>query len=314
MIKKTISIILIASIFSMANNNIINAQIKEKNNRNNNYINMINNNQSINSLEDTKVVLKEEDKDNTKAILSDNDKMIANMNYINNELNKLRNELMAANVNNIDKQIESINRDNNRKDNIIYNEYDITQISHITANELYNVLIHINNGKLADYAWTFKECEDIYGINAFFLVGLVAQESGWVTSNRSIYQNNLTGYAVYNDNSEGVYFNTKEDSIYSTAKLLKDKYLTYGAKYYRGKSIWNINSNYCYYQDGSEPNYSWSDYINQIANQCINYYHDNIKVINNDDIDLLIVNRDKEQQNIERIIDNKRKELLNAIK
>ena len=103
----------------------------------------------------------------------------------------------------------------------------------------------------------------------------------------------------------------KEDSIYKTAKLLKDNYLTFGSKYYTGKSIWNINTNYCWYEDGSNPNYSWSDYINQIANKCINYYHSNIKQL--DDINIYIDNLEEKKMDMEILLEAKRKELLKEI-
>lgn len=300
MIKNVITSLLIASILTVNVPEVNNkANIRAINNINNNIV-----------LSDTKVVLKEENEVDTKTFISDNDKLIVDMNYITMELNKLRNELQDE-VNIAENTMKAIKEENNRKENIVYNPMDITEVSGISANELYDTLININNGKLAKYAWTFKECEDLYGINAFFLVGLVAQESGWDTSNRANYQNNLTGYAVYNNQSKGMSFNSKEDSIYKTAKLLKDNYLTFGSKYYTGKSIWNINTNYCWYEDGSGPNYSWSDYINQIANKCINYYHSNIKQL--DDINIYIDNLEEKKMDMEILLEAKRKELLKEI-
>lgn len=301
MIKNILTSILIASILTTSTSISIN------NNDNTNYSSRINNNHL---LMDNKIILKAEDENNTKTFISDNDKLIVDMNYITMELNKLRNELQDE-VNIAENTMKAIKEENNRKENIVYNPMDITEVSGISANELYKVLININNGKLAKYAWTFKECEDLYGINAFFLVGLVAQESGWDTSNRANYQNNLTGYAVYNNQSKGISFNSKEDSIYKTAKLLKDNYLTLGSKYYTGKSIWNINTNYCWYEDGSGPNYSWSDYIDQIANKCINYYHSNIKQL--DDINIYIDNLEEKKMDMEILLEAKRKELLEEI-
>ena len=301
MIKNILTSILIASILTTSTGSISTNNINYSSR-----INNINNNLLI----DNKIILKAKDEDDIKVFISDNDKLIVDMNYINIEMNKLRNKLEAE-VNIAENELEAINRENNRKNNVYYNSMDITEISNISANELYNTLININNGKLAKYAWTFKKCEDLYGINAFFLVGLVAQESGWDTSNRANYQNNLTGYAVYNNQSKGMSFDSKEDSIYETAKLLKDNYLTFGSKYYTGKSIWNINSNYCWYEDGNNPNYSWSDYINQIANKCINYYHNNIKQL--DDINIYIDNLEEKKMDMEILLEAKRKELLEEI-
>lgn len=198
---------------------------------------------------------------------------------------------------------DSIIADNNRKNNATFNAYDVTQVTGLTANELYQTLSGFKKGVLAKFAWVLKDCEDIYGINAFFLAALIAQESGWVTSYRAIHQNNLTGHAVYNNAAAGTTFNSQEESIYNTAKLLRNNYLTKGGSNYHGTSIWNVNTDYCLTLDSSATDYNWSTNISSIANDFNRYYHNNVKTLQTVpaiDIDM------------DAMLDEKRKEIMEA--
>lgn len=198
-------------------------------------------------------------------------------------------------------EVKHIKEENSRKNNVTFNPDDVTQITGLTANELYEVLSGFKKGALANYAWTIHDCEKQYHINAFFLAGLIAQESGWASSYRAINQNNLTGHAVYNNQAQGTYFDSQDDCIYSTAEMLHDNYLTPHGKNYNGKSIWNVNSNYCFYLDGSAPDYTWSDNISSIATKFNNYYHNHIKKL--DKVPTVSIDIDKQ-------LEQKRDELM----
>ena len=200
-------------------------------------------------------------------------------------------------------EIDSVIAENSRKNNATFNAYDVTQVTGLTANELYQTLSGFKNGVLAKFAWVLKDCEDIYGINAFFLAALIAQESGWVTSDRALYQNNLTGHAVYNNAAAGTTFNSQEESIYNTAKLLRNNYLTQGGSNYHGTSIWNVNTDYCLTQDSSSTDYNWSSNISSIANDFNRYYHNNIKTLI--DVPVMDINMDE-------MLNAKRQEILEA--
>lgn len=121
----------------------------------------------------------------------------------------------------------------------------------LKGTELYDLIPH------------FIEAENTYGVNAFALIGLVANESGWGTSERAKRDNNLTGYAVYSSSSKGRKFKSKRESILETARLLKETYLTPGGECYNGVSLWNVNERYCV----DVIPYQWSDIINQIAHK-----------------------------------------------
>ena len=176
-------------------------------------------------------------------------------------------------------ELERITTENNRKNSVNFNYYDVSQPSGITATELYNVLLGFSNGTLAPYAWAIVDCEEIYGVNAFFLTAIIAQESGWGKSERAIYQNNLTGHAVYDSSAEGTYFDSPSDSIYITANLLANDYIDPNGIYHNGVALPDINVRYCLLEDRSTVDYSWSVNINEIANNFVKYYHSKVKVL-----------------------------------
>jgi beta-N-acetylglucosaminidase len=144
---------------------------------------------------------------------------------------------------------------------IKYNPYDLNVISNLTTEKLHKLLEDTTMKGLEN---AFIQAEREYGVNALFLVGLVANESGWNTSNRATNgSNNLTGHAVYVSASRGSTFDSKADCIYSTARLIKDDYLNKKGQHYNGESIWDINKKY------SETK-RWAKDINSIVNGLIN--------------------------------------------
>lgn len=142
-----------------------------------------------------------------------------------------------------------------------FNPYDVTELSHITDEEFYDLL---SDTALIDVAWTFKYAEDNYGVNGLFLLGLVALESGWGESERSQNhrERNLTGYNIVSSDSS-YYFETRSDSVLATAKLLANDYLTSNGRYYNGVSVEGINVKYCAEED-------WSNKVIAIANKLLN--------------------------------------------
>ncbi len=85
----------------------------------------------------------------------------------------------------------------------------------------------------------FIRAEEIYEINAMILLALCINESGWGTSVLANTKNNLFGIQAYDDNIEKArVFNSKEEGIYYTAKLIRDEYIV------EGSSIDSINKTY----------------------------------------------------------------------
>ena len=133
--------------------------------------------------------------------------------------------------------------------------------SNATVNDMTVALLGTG---LESVAHTYVEAEKEWGVNAIFLASLTAEESGWGTSDRAIYQNNLTGYAVYGANAEGENFTSWSSSIMETAKLICNEYLKQSGKFHNGISIYSVNTLYCP-NDGGK----WSSNISNIANSLV---------------------------------------------
>lgn len=149
---------------------------------------------------------------------------------------------------------------------IYFNENDIREASGVTKQDLHNMLVGTNLVGLED---TFLTIEQELGVNAVFMVSLAGLESNWGRSERALYQNNLTGYEVYNDSSKGRTFNSQEDCLYVTANLLSSEYLNDNGNYYTGYSVDSVNTYYCLDKDGS-VNTNWSREIKIIAKELLN--------------------------------------------
>ena len=136
---------------------------------------------------------------------------------------------------------------------ITYSSDNVLTASHVTGDELAEGL----QGALKPYAWCFVEMEEEYGINAIFLSSVAALESGWCSTNIALNNNNLFGYK--NPDGDGFrVFSSKEESIRTVAKHLKNSYLTEDGPYYNGLSVGAINIKYCEQMD-------WAGKIDKIA-------------------------------------------------
>lgn len=138
-----------------------------------------------------------------------------------------------------------------------YSKDNVLTPSNVTAEELSSGLLY----GLKRYAGCFVEMEEKYGINAIFLASVAALESGWCRTDIALNNNNLFGYK--NSNGNGFrYFSTKEESITTVAKHLRENYLTEGGTYFNGLSVADINIKYC-------EQSSWTGKVNSIASGII---------------------------------------------
>lgn len=128
-----------------------------------------------------------------------------------------------------------------------YTRSDVTTPSFITVTELEAAFPE----SLKPFAQHFVEAEYEYGINAIFLSAIAAHESGWATSGLAVYNNNLFGVK---GGSGYQSYDSKRDSIFYTAELLRDHYIPYGV------SVDTINRKYCPGDGGA-----WSDAVDSIA-------------------------------------------------
>lgn len=167
---------------------------------------------------------------------------------------KISIDIMDKNIVSLKHELEN---DASFKSFVHFNPDNITEPSGITYKQLSYAL---NNTKLSAYIDSFLSVEKHYNINALAMVGIVANESAWLTSDRTLRQNNVTGYAVYSDSSEGASFSSIDESILKTAELLAKDYIDPQGKHYNGLSVSDIN---IMYSSDSE----WYDTVSSIGNQ-----------------------------------------------
>lgn len=195
--------------------------------------------------------LEKEIKEISEKLQDTETQSLEKINELNNNLEKVTEELECARRN-----IKELTRVT------YFNPENVTHKSNATINHMNKAL---KGTELQKISHAFVEAEEKYGINAYFLAALAAQESSWGNSQRAIYQKNITGFAVYNNLSRGSNFSNWYECLMYTAKTLKENYLTQGGIHYNGVSTKGINTMYCFLQDGKTVDYKWSENINSIA-------------------------------------------------
>ena len=138
-----------------------------------------------------------------------------------------------------------------------FNPNNITEPSGVSYEQLAYAL---KDTKLSAYIDSFLTVEKNYGINSLAMIGIVANESAWLNSDRTQRQNNVTGYAVYSDSSKGVSFSSIDESILTTAKLLQTDYINPQGSFYNGLSISDVNIMY-------SSDAKWNSTVASVANQ-----------------------------------------------
>lgn len=140
--------------------------------------------------------------------------------------------------------------------NVSLNAQDVSQPSGATV---YHMKKALKGTTMYHLANAFVEAENTYGVNAFFLAGIVALESSWATSPRAIDgSNNLTGHGVFTNASRGSQFSSHDESVMITARDISRDYLTSEGEFYNGKSIAGVNIKYSASTD-------WKDNVAQIG-------------------------------------------------
>lgn len=194
------------------------------------------------------------------------DTVVESIKYENLESEKLKEENKLEE----EKIIGSKKLEQSRKEKITYSRENITLVSGITEQELKKVLLTYNGADtMAHLSKALVDAEHRYGVNAFAMAAIVALESGFATSRRAVEDNNLTGYEVYSDDSEGQLFDSQYDSIMQTARHLSKNYLTKGAIYYNGVSVDSVQINYCP-DEGKGKN--WGGKVDSLANGFLETY------------------------------------------
>ncbi len=164
-----------------------------------------------------------------------------------------------------------------RAGDIVWNPSNVTEKSNITSAQLVKVLnAHGGNAKnFIPYATGLVTAENKYSVNVFFLLGVEALESGWVTSSIAKSCNNLGGVCSSsahpsngcgsNSNCSFAYFSSVNEFVDYHASMLHKNYLTPGGDYYHGTSPSAVVTNYC-------PGCSeWPGAVTSIANGLFKY-------------------------------------------
>ena len=76
-------------------------------------------------------------------------------------------------------EIEKVTEINNQKNNVNFNPYNLTEVTYLTVDELNQIFISKNVPEMCQLTQAIIDAEAIYGVNALFLSGIAAQESGW---------------------------------------------------------------------------------------------------------------------------------------
>ena len=140
---------------------------------------------------------------------------------------------------------------------VTYNPYNLLEPSNITREEAY---IMLEGTALQTLSNAYVYMEELYGVNAIYLMSLSAEESGWGRSQLAITHNNIGGIKSSNG---WMYFSDWGECLDYKARLLKNQYLSENGDYFNGYSIWNVNIKYC------EQN-TWADNISSIAYGLLN--------------------------------------------
>ena len=136
---------------------------------------------------------------------------------------------------------------------IVWDSSNVSRISNMSTTQLIGIL-NAHGGKARNfipYAQAIITAERKYSVNAFFLIGIEAMESGWITSAVSKNCNNLGGvkatasHPTNGCSSSFGYFNSINEFIDYHASMLHRSYLTPGGKYYEGTSPFAVQKHYC---------------------------------------------------------------------
>ena len=189
-------------------------------------------------------------------------KNISDLSQANQENQEIIDSLKTELENRLEELEEARQRIAKINSKVSFNHLNVLEVSGATDVHMRRAL---KGTVLESVASSFARAEEDYGVNAFLIAARAAQESGWGASARARYQNNLTGYAVYNSNAKGSAFSSWDESIMSTAELLRKEYLTPGGHSFNGYRVADINERYCFKEDGVTVDYDWCRNIISIA-------------------------------------------------
>ncbi len=131
---------------------------------------------------------------------------------------------------------------------------DLTIRTGLSRNDFIKLISNVR----ADTSGFFEEnagmiydlCEQ-YSINEIFFCGLISAESGWnIAGNHRSTHN----YISLMKNGKLIQYSSVEEGLRVAVQKLHNNYLTPGGKFYHGKTLKGVQTNYC-------PSPSWVDLV-----------------------------------------------------
>lgn len=135
-----------------------------------------------------------------------------------------------------------------------FNPYDLRESSNLTRDKAYKML---EGSALQSVADAYVYAEEVYGVNAIFIMALTSVESAYGRSELAMYRNNIGG--VKGMNGDWAYFSDWGECIMYIASFLSESYLSEDGMFFNGYSVDDINIKYC--QDDSD----WAGMIMSIG-------------------------------------------------
>lgn len=142
-----------------------------------------------------------------------------------------------------------------------FNPSDVTEGSNLTLDQIHYLL---QGTALDDLSPYYYEFEKKYGLNAFFIMSLTAEESGWGTSYLATNYNNIAGHK--NKYGGWKYYDSKVQCLEETFRLISQEYVSPKGDFYCGKDMFDINLTYCPNKDNPTK---WANNIYNISQELL---------------------------------------------
>lgn len=181
-----------------------------------------------------------------------------NIDFSNNNI--IKNSLNVEKLQNIDDVVFKTYMENLKTNN----QLDKMNVMMKSGESIEKINNYLKNTPLENMGYIFKEAEEKYGVNAYFLTAIAVLESDFGRSNIARDKNNLFGYGAY-DNSPykmARKFETMDAGVFKVAKHLSENYLNENGKYFNGYDIESVGKRYA-------TDKSWSKKVAIIVDKII---------------------------------------------
>lgn len=131
------------------------------------------------------------------------------------------------------------------KDVKISKDMDLTVRTGLSREDFIKLITGVKqdtSGFFEDNAGTIYDLCEQYSINEIFFCGLISAESGWnIASNHRSTHN----YISLMKNGKLIKYDSVNEGLEVAAQKLHNNYLTKGGKFYHGKTLSGVKTNFC---------------------------------------------------------------------